>query len=79
MIPKYGIGVDVRQGDILIANVHEYHQNSELYTTPEDDEYNIKNGKTIKENIAVGTAGIEYKFTRLSFVYYLREKMIDCD
>ena len=77
-IPRFGIGVNLREGDILIADVHQYHSNTELWTTTSQDEYNIKNGKTIKENIAVGTAGIDYNFTRISFVCYLREKMINC-
>ena len=77
-IPRFGIGVNLREGDILIADVHQYHSNTELWTTPEQDEYNIKKGKTIKENIAVGTEGIDYNFTRISFVCYLREKIINC-
>ena len=78
MIPRYGIGVDIRMGDILIADVHQYHANTELYTTEEQDLCNLISGKTIKENIKVGTAGIDYNFTRISFVCYLREKMINC-
>jgi len=78
-IPKYGIGVDLRMGDILVANVHQYHANTEFYTTPEQDLCNKYKGKTIKENKRVGTAGINYDFTRISFVCYLREKMIKCD
>jgi len=78
VIPKYGIGVDIRMGDILVANVHEFHGNTDYHTTPEQDIFNISNGKTIKENTEVGTAGINYNFTRISFVCYLREKMINC-
>lgn len=78
MIPEYGIGVNLRQGDILIVNVHKYHTNSPIWTTPEQDKYNIKNGKTIKENQEVGTMGIEYNYTRISFVCYLRDKIINC-
>ena len=78
VIPRFGIGVNIRQGDILVADVHQYHANTELWTTPEQDKYNIKLGKTIKDNIEVGTVGSEYNFTRISFVCYLREKLINC-
>ncbi len=78
-IPKYGIGIDLRMNDILVCDVHNYHGNTDFYTTPEQDICNKLKGKTIKENREVGTAGIEYDFTRISFVCYLREKMIKCD
>ena len=32
-----------------------------------------------KDNPDIGTAGIYEKYTRLSFVCYLREKIIKCD
>ena len=52
IFPEYRIAVDVRPGDFIIMDVHEYHCNSLL----ESDDNHI----------------------RLSFVCYLREKMISC-
>lgn len=48
MFPRYGVGIDCRNGDFLAMNVHEFHCNSE------------KKGKG----------------DRVSFVFYLREKML---
>ena len=51
LFPQYKIGVDCRDGDFLLMNVHEYHCNSKL---------------TIKKDIE-----------RISFVFFLREKMLN--
>lgn len=79
MIPAYGIGINLRQNDILVANVHEYHANTELWTTKEQDEYNASIPLEFKKDTRVGTIGLDLPFSRISFVSYLREKLIDCD
>ena len=80
MIPRFGIGINLRHGDFLVADVHQFHCNTELWTTPEQDEYNKFNCPTFKKvNKYLGFAGIEHDFTRMSFVCYLREKIINCD
>ena len=78
LLPAWGIGIDLRQDDILVANVGNYHCNSEIYTTLEQDEYNAKLPKVFKGNPAVGTVGIYEDYSRITFVSYLREKLIDC-
>ena len=78
-IPKYGIGVNLREGDILVADVHQYHSNTEYFTTPEQDIYNSKLEPVYKLNREVGTLGIEYDWSRISFVCYLREKLVNCN
>ena len=79
MIPAYGIGINLRQNDILVANVHEYHANTELWTTKEQDEYNASIPLEFKKDTRVGTIGLDLPFSRISFVSYLREKLIHCD
>ena len=80
MIPKFGIGVNMRHGDLLIADVHQYHCNTELWETEEQKEYNKVNCHSFKNiNKENGVVGIEHDFTRMSFVCYLREKIINCD
>ncbi len=80
MIPKFGIGVNMRHGDLLIADVHQYHCNTELWETEEQKEYNKVNCHSFKNiNKYLGFVGIEHDFTRMSFVCYLREKIINCD
>lgn len=79
LMPRYGLGINMRQGDLLIADVHQYHANTELWTTPEQDEYNKNNCESFSHvNKEVGTLGSEKDYSRLSFVCYLREKMINC-
>ena len=76
--PQFGIGVDVRRGDFLAMDVHEWHTNTPIYETPEDKEYNNQLEDVFKDNPDVGTVGIYEKYTRLTFVCYLREKISHC-
>lgn len=78
MIPKYGIGVDLRDGDVLVADVHQYHCNSEFFTDDYDDDYNDELEPFFTFDKKKLVSGSEYKFDRISFVCYLREKMIEC-
>ena len=79
VMPKYKIAIDMRHGDLLVANVHEYHGNTELYETDEDKQYNDENPQqTYKDNLEVGVLGLNNRFSRISFVCYLREDIINC-
>ena len=78
-IPGYAIGINLREGDMLVANVGNYHSNTEIYTTAEQDEYNAKLPKLFKENWKVGTIGTCRDYARISYVCYLREKLINCE
>jgi len=73
--PQFGIGVDVRKGDFLAMDVHEWHTNTPIYETAEDKAYNDTLEDVFKDNSEVGTAGIYEKYTRLTFVCYLRDKI----
>ena len=46
--------------------------------TPEDKLFNEKLEPAFKDNPEVGTVGIYNKYTRLTFVCYLREKIAQC-
>ena len=76
--PQFGIGVDVRRGDFLAMDVHEWHTNTPIYETDEDKTYNEGLDPAFKDNPEVGTVGIYEKYTRLTFVCYLREKISKC-
>ena len=78
LIPAYGIGVDLRHEDVLVADVHQFHANTELWTTPEQDARNALLPKIHNDNPAVGILGSGTDYTRISLVCYLREKVIDC-
>ena len=78
--PQYGVGVDLRQGDFIVMDVHQFHCNTPIYETEEDKKYNEGIPNLFKrDNPAIGTAGIGEKYARMSFVCYLREKLIECD
>ena len=79
VLPKFKIAVDMRHGDLLVCDVHQYHGNTELYETEEDKQYNDENPqKSFKDNLDVGILGLNNRFSRLSFVCYLREDIINC-
>ena len=78
IFPQFGIAVDVRNNDYLAMDVHQWHSNTEIYETEEDKKYNESIPKAYKDNIEVGTIGIDKLYTRLTFVCYLRENLINC-
>jgi len=78
VLPAFGIGINIRQGDVLVANVHEYHANTPIWTTKEDDEYNDALPERFKIDKNVGTLGLDQKYSRISFVCYLRSKLTEC-
>ena len=78
VFPQFGIGVDVRSNDFVAMDVHQWHSNTAIYETKEDREFNEKMEPAFKDNPQVGTVGIYEKYTRLTFVCYLREKIVKC-
>ena len=78
LFPQFGIGFNVRTGDFLAMDVHEWHCNTEMYETAEDKEYNKSLPKIHLDDPTTGTQGSNKGFTRISFVCYLREKLIKC-
>jgi hypothetical protein len=78
MFPRYGVGFDLRTGDFIAMDVHEWHCNTEMYETAEDKEFNKKLPAIHFDDPATGTMGGEKPYTRISFVCYLRQKMIGC-
>jgi hypothetical protein len=78
IFPRYKIGFNVRTGDFLAMDVHEWHCNTEMYESPEDKKYNKALPKIHHDSVETGTMGGEKPFTRISFVCYLREKLRGC-
>lgn len=78
LFPQYGIGFNVRTGDFLAMDVHQWHCNTPLYETPGDAEINKKLPCIYKNKPTNGILGSTDKYTRMAFVCYLREKMVDC-
>jgi hypothetical protein len=78
LFPQFGVGFNLRTGDFIAMDVHQWHCNTALYETAEDKAFNktldpIKYYKT-----STGTHGSEHPFTRISFVCYVREDLKDC-
>lgn len=76
--PQFGIGFNVRTGDFLAMDVHEWHANTAMYETPEQKVYNKKLPKIYSNDETTGTLGQDKPYTRISFVCYLREKLVNC-
>jgi GR25 family glycosyltransferase involved in LPS biosynthesis len=74
VIPQYGVAIDMRSGDHLCVDVHQYHANTELYETPEQAEFN-KTLSPLYNDSDVGVMGEKDKYTRISLVCYLRENI----
>jgi len=79
IFPRFQIGFDVRSGDFLAMDVHEWHTNSPLLETAEDKKYNDKLPEIRTRDPETGVVGTEHKFQRLTFVCYFREKLSNCD
>ena len=62
--PQYKIAVDVRNGDYLAMDVHQWHANTEIIPINDSDN-NLK-------------TKIQLEHARLSIVSYLRKNMIKC-
>ena len=78
VFPQFGVGINLRNNDFVVMDVHQWHSNTPMYETEEDKIYNKSLPKVFKDNPDVGTAGIYELYTRLSFVCYLREKILNC-
>ena len=68
--PQYGVCVDVKQGDFLGMDVHEWHCNTEIIPVNNNlipfDKFNQKD----QENL--------WHLSRIAIVCYLRKNMIKC-
>jgi hypothetical protein len=78
MFPRFRVGFDVRTGDFLAMDVHEWHTNSKLYETEEDKKYNESLPDIRTRDPETGVVGSDHRFQRLTFVCYFREKLSAC-
>jgi hypothetical protein len=78
IFPRYKIGIDLRTGDFVAMDVHEWHCNTELKEDADDKKFNSSIPEIYRNDKETGTQGIDKLFSRISFVCYLREKLADC-
>jgi hypothetical protein len=64
--PQYGVAVNVRNGDYLAMDVHQWHANTEIIPV-------------INSNGKKNPSLVELEHARLSIVSYLRKNMIRCE
>ena len=58
VFPQFGVAVDVRSGDFLAMDVHQWHSNTDIYETEEDKIYNDTIDYAFNDNPEVGTVGL---------------------
>lgn len=78
MFPRYNVGVDLRTGDFVAMDVHEWHCNAKLYETKDDANFNKRLPDIRTRDPKTGVIGSQELFQRLSFVCYFREKIAEC-
>lgn len=79
LFPRFKVGFNMRTGDFLAMDVHEWHCNTAMYETEEDKKFNKNLPRIHLDNPETGTQGADKPYTRISFVCYLRQKLKDCD
>ena len=78
MFPQYGVGINLRTGDFVAMDVHQWHCNSGITQTAEDKKFNDALPDIRTRDATTGVVGSQEKFQRISFVCYFREKIAAC-
>jgi hypothetical protein len=78
LFPRFKAGINLRTGDFVAMNVHQFHCNAKIYETAEDKAYNKRLPDIRTRDPATGVVGSQELFQRISFVCYFREKIEDC-
>ena len=60
-------------------DVHEWHCNTPIYETEGDKKKNAKIKPDYAQHSERGVDGENKRYARLSFVCYVREKIIECE
>lgn len=78
LFPRFRVGINLRTGDFVAMNVHQYHCNAKIYETTEDKAYNKALPDIRTRDPTTGVIGSQELYQRISFVCYFREKIEDC-
>jgi hypothetical protein len=78
IFPRFGAAFNLRTGDFVAMDVHEWHCNAPLKETAEDKKYNEALPDIRTRDAKTGVIGSQERFQRISFVCYFREKLEDC-
>lgn len=78
LFPRFGIGFNLRTGDFVAMDVHEWHGNAPIFETEEDAAFNRTLPDIRTRDATTGVVGSQERFQRISFVCYFREKLSEC-
>ena len=78
LFPQYGVGINLRTGDFVAMDVHQWHCNSGIHETAADKAYNESLPDIRTRDATTGVVGSQERFQRISFVCYFREKIAVC-
>ena len=78
LFPRFGVGFNLRTGDFVAMDVHEWHSNAPIHETKEDAAFNKSMPDIRTRDAETGVVGSQERYQRISFVCYFREKLADC-
>jgi hypothetical protein len=78
LFPRFGVGFNLRTGDFVAMDVHEWHSNNAIHVTKEDAEFNKSLPDIRTRDAETGVIGSQERYQRISFVCYFREKLSEC-
>jgi hypothetical protein len=78
MFPRFGVGFNLRTGDFIAMDVHEWHTNAPINETKEDAAFNKSLPDIRTRDPTTGVIGSQERYQRISFVCYFREKLGEC-
>jgi hypothetical protein len=78
LFPRFGVGFNLRTGDFVAMDVHEWHTNAPIHETAEDVAFNKALPDIRTRDATTGVIGSQERYQRISFVCYFREKLGEC-
>jgi len=78
LFPQYGVGFNLRTGDFVAMDVHQWHCNAPITETKEDSDFNKSLPDIRTRDPTTGVVGSQELYQRISFVCYFREKLSEC-
>jgi hypothetical protein len=79
LFPRFGVGFNLRTGDFVAMDVHEWHCNAPIHETAEDKAFNASIPDIRTRDATTGVIGSQERYQRISFVCYFRKKLAECD
>lgn len=78
LFPRFGVGFNLRTGDFVAMDVHEWHCNAPIIETAADRAYNESLPDIRTRDAKTGVIGSQERYQRISFVCYFRENLEKC-